>query len=79
MTQKFVIYSKHNCPYCERVATLFDQKGISYDKLMLEEDYSREDFLDKFGKTTFPRVMLGEELIGGTRETVQYLVNNGYV
>ena len=77
--EDFVVYSKPSCPYCTKVAAVLDSKGISYTKLTLEEDYTRDEFLDKFGKSTFPRVLHNGELVGGFMETVNYLVQNGYV
>jgi glutaredoxin len=79
MTEKFQIYSKVGCIYCEKLATLMDQHNIPYNKLTLGEEYTTEEFLEKFGHSTFPRVLLGEELIGGMKETAQYLVKNKYV
>lgn len=79
MQQSFVIYSKVGCTFCDKLASLMDQHDIKYTKLTLGTDYTVDDFVEKFGRTTFPRVLLGEELIGGMRETAQYLVNNGYV
>ena len=57
-----------------------DQNNIAYTKLTLGVDYTTEEFIIKFGRgSTFPRVLLDEELIGGMRETVTYLVENKYV
>jgi len=44
----------------------------------LDRDYDREEFYNKFGVgSTFPKVMIGEEVIGGAVDTVRYLqVNN---
>ena len=53
-----------------------DQNNIPYEKYTLNEDFTAEEFLDKFGRSTFPRVLLGEELIGGMKETAVYLVKN---
>ena len=76
---KFLIYSKVGCTYCDKLSALMDSKGIGYTKLTLNEDYTIDEFVEKFGRTTFPRVILGEELIGGMKETAQYLVKNDYV
>lgn len=76
---KFLIYSKVGCTYCDKLSNLMDSKGIEYTKLTLGEDYTTDDFVEKFGRTTFPRVLLNDEVIGGMRETAQYLVNNNYV
>lgn len=80
MKSNFVIYSKPNCGFCTKIAAFMDQNKIAYTKLTLGEDYTTEEFITKFGRgSTFPRVLLDEELIGGMRETVTYLVENKYV
>lgn len=56
-----------------------DQHNIDYTKLTLGEDYTSEEFIEKFGRSTFPRVLRDGELIGGMKETVTYLVANNYV
>jgi len=75
---EFVVYSKDGCPYCtkvERILSLSEQKYVVYK---LDRDYDREEFYNKFGVgSTFPKVMFGEEVIGGAVDTVRYLkVNN---
>lgn len=56
------------------------QKSIPYTKLMLGEDYTVDDFLSQFGNdSTFPRVVYQEEVIGGMKDTVKYLVNHNHV
>jgi glutaredoxin len=76
---ELTIYSKSGCTYCDKLKQFLDSRGISYQNLQLNEDYTTSEFINKFGKSTFPRVLLGDELIGGMRETVTYLVENGYV
>jgi hypothetical protein len=47
---------------------------LNYEVHKLGVDFSREEFYEKFGQgSTFPRVVLGEELLGGCTETVKYL------
>ena len=80
MSNKFIVYSKSGCGYCNRLVDFMDQKSIPYTKLMLGEDYSVDDFLSQFGNdSTFPRVVYNEEVIGGMKDTVKYLVNNNHV
>ena len=77
---KFVVYSKTGCGYCTKLVDFLSQKNIPHTKLMLGEDYTTEEFVAKFGHgSTFPRVLLDEELIGGMKDTVKYLVENGHV
>tara|TARA_R100000231_G_scaffold132102_1_gene104428 strand:- start:123 stop:302 length:180 start_codon:yes stop_codon:yes gene_type:complete len=56
-------------------------KGICYEKFDLGTDFSAEEFLGKFGKqSTFPQVVLNDnQKIGGMKDTVRYLLDNGIV
>ena len=73
------VYSKVNCSYCDAVEKLFSIKDIEYKKLLLSVDYTREDFIEKFGEgTTFPRVLdENGETIGGSTETLLHLKSKG--
>ena len=79
MKEEFLIYSKVGCTYCDKLTTLMTQYDIPYTKITLGEDYTIDEFVEKFGRATFPRVMFNEELVGGMRETAQFLVKKGYV
>jgi glutaredoxin len=72
MTYK--IYSRDGCPYCVKVQQVLQLAELNYEVYKLGQDFSREEFYEKFGQgSTFPRVVLGEELLGGCSETVKYL------
>ena len=74
------LYSKVNCPHCENIEKVFKMKNIEYIKYTLNTHYSREEFIEMFGITTFPRVLKEDgELIGGASETVAYLRSEGLV
>ena len=80
MSEKFYVYSKSGCGYCERLIQFMDSKGIQYEKFDLGQDYSPEEFYNKFGRgSTFPQVNYKHQNIGGMRETVQYMVENKLV
>ena len=79
MEETFVVYSKEGCKYCDKIVQIFEAKNIPYEKLTLHEDYSKSEYFNRFGRSTFPRVTLNDKLIGGASETAQYLVDNGYV
>jgi glutaredoxin len=74
---KFVVYSKDNCPYCSKVIKLLEFANLQYEVKKLDVDFNRDDFYVRFGRrSTFPRVLLDEKLIGGCTETLQYLSEN---
>ncbi|MCU4753283.1 FAD-dependent oxidoreductase [Halobacteria archaeon AArc-curdl1] len=65
------IYTKTNCPYCEKAKDLFDAKGVEYetynvtgDDKLFEEMVERAD-----GRKTAPEVFIDDELIGGWDDT----------
>ena len=50
---KIEIYSKTNCVYCDKAVHIAQQiiqetSEHSYDKYMLDEDFTREELLEKF-------------------------------
>ena len=77
---EFIIYARDGCKYCDKLAAVMGKRDIPYTKLMLGEDYTRDEFIEQFGdQGTFPRVLHEGELIGGMTETVKYLSENNYV
>jgi glutaredoxin len=76
----FTVYSKQGCPYCVKVIRALQLSEQKYVELKLDRDFTRPEFIGKFGRTTFPRVLLNNEtLIGGCTETVKYLRENNLV
>ena len=75
----FTLYSKVGCNHCAAIEKVFKTKDIPFEKKLLNVDFSREDFINKFGNTTFPRILKEDALIGGAKETVIYLKENGLV
>ncbi len=75
-----VIYSKDNCPYCDKIKTVFNIQNIDFVEYKLDTHFSRENFISEFGEgSTFPRVIIDGNLIGGASETVVYLKENNIV
>ena len=71
---KFKIYSKTNCPYCYKVKQVMELTSSDFIEYTLDEDFTRTEFYDKFGKgSTFPQVVCDGKTIGGTIETVEFL------
>jgi glutaredoxin 3 len=74
------VYSKTGCPYCDKIKSILDQRGMDYSMYLLDEDFTRDEFYEEFGVgTTFPQVIFDEEKIGGCRESIQYLVNKNLI
>ena len=63
------IWSKPQCPFCDKAENLCKQKNLEYKKYMLDVDFSREDLVEKFPSArTFPQITINGELIGGYTE-----------
>lgn len=78
--KNFVVYSKQGCPFCIKIKEVFDLTGQTYREYVLDVDFSREQFYDQFGVgSTFPRVVVDGELIGGCTETIHWLQENKIV
>ncbi len=74
---KFVVYTRNGCPYCDKIKTVFDQKGFKYVEYKLDEEFTKEEFYEEFGQgSTFPQIIMDGQNIGGCSETVNHLIAN---
>lgn len=70
------IHSKYGCPYCDKIKAVLDQRDMEYTVLTLEEDFTEAEFREEFGvDASFPRVVIDGNIIGGCRDTVEYLLH----
>jgi len=68
------IYTKSNCKFCVNSKMLLSSKGINYTELKLDEDFSRESFLEIFPNAkSFPVVVIDGFNIGGFENLKKYL------
>jgi len=65
------IYSKNNCPFCDRAKQLLESKGVKYNEINIEYDpESRQMLVDK-GLRSVPQIFHGYELIPGGFDGLQ--------
>lgn len=77
---KFTIYSKEQCPYCEKIKEVMKMTNLDHEIYTLGMHFTREDFYDKFGQgSTFPQVIVNDTQLGGCVDTVKYLKEQGIV
>lgn len=70
------IYSKDNCSYCTRAKMLLANKGIHYNELKLNEDFTKESLLELFPSAkTFPVIVIDGFNIGGYNELQRKLLS----
>lgn len=62
------VYSKANCPFCDRAKNLLKLKGIAYEELRVDLDPAVREFIVSQGHRTVPQIYHNGRL----------LVENGY-
>jgi thioredoxin reductase (NADPH) len=65
------IYTKTDCPYCEKAKDLFDAKGVDYETYNVtgDEELFAEMKARANGRETAPEVFVDDELVGGWDDT----------
>ena len=67
------IWGKPSCPYCERAKQMCKKFELDYIYHQLDEDFTREEFLEKFPDAkTFPQIIVNGEYVGGHDDFVKY-------
>jgi len=70
------IFSKSNCPFCDKAKMFFEEKKLDVEIIMLEpsmEDYeTKRDWLKSTtGQSTFPFIFIGTDFVGGFMELLR--------
>ncbi|MCU4925575.1 glutaredoxin 3 [Halobacteria archaeon AArc-dxtr1] len=65
------IYTKEDCPYCEKAKDFFDAKGVEYEEYNVTGDDERfSEMVERTdGRKTAPEVFIDDELVGGWDDT----------
>ena len=72
-----VLYSNNN-QECDRAKMLLSSIGGEFLEYILGEDFNQADFDNEFGsQADYPQVAIGYNHIGGLKETLHYLTNEG--
>ena len=75
---KATIYSKDNCPWCEKAKAIFVSKDIEYDEFLLNRDYTPTDFKSLFPNSrTVPQISIDGNYVGGHDDLVKYIESHG--
>ena len=75
----YTIYSKPNCPFCDKAKMLLELKGEAFETLTLGEDYEREYLVEhvftNYGvmPRSMPQIVNGDTYIGGYTELKELL------
>lgn len=69
---QITVYTTDPCSFCVRVKQLLAARGVEYDEVNLSKDpEGRAELAQRTGMLSFPQVVIGDELIGGFRETYE--------
>jgi glutaredoxin 3 len=69
---EITVYTTDPCSFCVRVKQLLAQRGLAYTEVNLSKDpVGRGQLVERTGMVSFPQVVIGEEVIGGFRETIE--------
>lgn len=68
LAEKVEIYSKEGCMFCVQAKMIFEIAKFPIIEYKLDTDYTKEQFIEKFGNSTFPRILINDKLIGGFSE-----------
>jgi glutaredoxin 3 len=69
---EITIYTTEPCSFCIRVKQLLAARGLDYAEINLSKDpEGRAQLVERTGMLSFPQVVIGDEVIGGFRETVE--------
>ena len=67
-----IVYTTAFCPYCTRVKTLLDARGVRYPEVdRARNPEGRIELVRKTGMMTFALFVIDGELLGGFHETAQ--------
>ena len=67
---KVVVYTKDNCPYCDRAKDLLKRKNIAFEEIHLSSDRFEEieALMKRTNHRTVPQIFIGEMFVGGFNE-----------
>ena len=69
---EITVYTTEPCSFCARVKQLLAQRGLAYEEINLSKDpEGRAELVELTGMLSFPQVVIGDEVIGGFRETLE--------
>lgn len=67
---KVLMYTTSWCPYCTRARQLFQQKGVPFTEIDVEDvPGARDEMRQRSGRNTVPQIFIGELHLGGYDDT----------
>lgn len=63
--KKVVVYSKPQCPYCDRAKELLTNKGVQFNVVDISVNTSAREQLLAEGLRSVPQIYVNDELVPG--------------
>jgi glutaredoxin 3 len=57
------VYSKNNCPFCDKAKYLLETKGIAYEEVKIDETPEAREFVMSEGHRTVPQIYKDGKLL----------------
>ncbi|MFY8272943.1 glutathione peroxidase [Pseudoalteromonas sp. SSDWG2] len=70
--QPVTLFTKPGCPFCSKAKALLEQKGYSYEEIVLGNAVTLTSLKAVTGRDTVPQVFIGGEHIGGSDDLANY-------
>ena len=59
------VYSKNNCPFCDRAKMLLESREVAYNVVNIEDQPEAREFLIAQGLRSVPQIFNGSTLLPG--------------
>jgi glutaredoxin len=59
------VYTKDNCPFCDRAKALLENKGVQYNAINVGQQPDARQFLVDQGLRSVPQIFNGDALLEG--------------
>ena len=74
-----IIWSKDNCPWCNKAITLFDSYKLKYEVRKIGDGWTRDQLLESVPSAkTVPQIIINGRVIGGYTDLVTYIDQTGF-
>tara|TARA_B100001063_G_scaffold239890_1_gene264092 strand:- start:111 stop:368 length:258 start_codon:yes stop_codon:yes gene_type:complete len=75
------VYSKPQCPYCDKAKHLLKSLGLQYEEKVVTKDLSIDELFKALGKQvkTIPQIVMDDTHIGGYNELKEHFINEGKI
>ena len=67
------IFTRKGCPFCAKAKAMLSEKGMAYEELLLNRDYTDTTLRAVTGDTSVPQVYINGEKIGGSDKLEEWL------